>query len=86
MVHRFFNKEGKLINIPRKKQAKLEIFTKISQSFEEEKVYSEKEVNQILQMFYEDFAILRRYLVDYGFLKRDLYGTAYKKVELSKSE
>ncbi|WP_206601550.1 DUF2087 domain-containing protein [Staphylococcus delphini] len=37
-------------------------------------MYSEKEVNSILIRYYNDFTILRRYLVDYQLLQRDLEG------------
>lgn len=33
--------------------------------------FTEKEVNAFLAETYDDFAILRRYLVDYGYLSRD---------------
>ena len=33
--------------------------------------YSESEVNQVLRVVHDDYAALRRYLVDEGFLSRD---------------
>ncbi len=33
--------------------------------------FTEKEVNAFLAEFYDDYAVLRRYLVDYGYLSRD---------------
>ena len=39
--------------------------------FEPGRTYSEAEVNETLRAFYDDYAALRRYLVDEGFLTRD---------------
>lgn len=47
--------------------------------FEFDRNYSEKEVNQILQRTYDDFVTLRRYLIEYGFMKRDTEGSQYWK-------
>lgn len=35
------------------------------------------EVNEILKAIYSDFAILRRYLIDYGFMERSRDCTKY---------
>lgn len=40
--------------------------------------FTEKEINAFLAEIYDDFAILRRYLVDYGYLSRDQYGLEYR--------
>ncbi|MBH9582213.1 DUF2087 domain-containing protein, partial [Staphylococcus felis] len=37
-------------------------------------IYSEKEINLILQYFYDDNALLRRYMIDYALLSRDKEG------------
>ncbi|MFR2551837.1 MAG: DUF2087 domain-containing protein [Clostridioides difficile] len=41
------------------------------EQFERGKKYSEKEVNQILESIYDDFATIRRYLIEYGFMSRN---------------
>ncbi|MGY3779643.1 DUF2087 domain-containing protein [Isobaculum melis] len=76
VIQTFF-KEGKLIQIPKKEGKKLIIFNEIIQQFDIHKQYSEKEVNEIIQAIYADFAIIRRYLVDYRYLNRDRAGTIY---------
>ena len=53
-----------------KEKNKLVILRVISDEFEKGKIYSEKEVNQILKRIYEDYATIRRYLIDYGFMER----------------
>lgn len=45
--------------------------------FEFGRDYPEKEVNEVLAAVYDDYAILRRYLVDTGRLERDPYGRHY---------
>ena len=39
------------------------------------------QVNQRLREIYEDYALLRRYLVDYQYLERDKFGKIYQKCE-----
>jgi hypothetical protein len=47
--------------------------------FESGKQYQEKEVNQILERFHEDYAQLRRDMIDTGLMKRE--NGIYWKVE-----
>lgn len=78
MIDKFFL-NGKLIKIPKKYEVKLEVFEFFYKKFETNKKYSEKEVNEILKEYFEDYAILRRYLVDFKYLNRDKYGKFYEK-------
>ena len=41
-------------------------------------IYTELQVNRVLSQLYPDYAVLRRYLVDYGFLLRDERGLKYE--------
>lgn len=70
-------KEGKLNQLPSKERRKVIVLMHISKKFNKKRDYSEKEVNEILKDIYEDFAIIRRYLIDYKFLKRNKDGTRY---------
>ena len=45
--------------------------------FELNKVYSEKEINEVLKSVYTDYAIIRRSLIDYGFMERNRDCTEY---------
>ena len=78
MVENFF-KEGKLLVIP-KKCEKVQVFQRVANQFEFGKEYTEKEVNQRLREIYEDYALLRRYLVDYQYLERDKFGKFIRNV------
>lgn len=77
-IERFF-KDEKLTTIPRKTKDKTLLFEKLSEQFEENTDYTERETNDILKNYYDDFAILRRFLVDNGYLVRDDYGSTYQK-------
>lgn len=66
---RYF-KNGRLTVIPKKEKNKLEVLNELIQLFEMNKQYNEKEINELLKNVYPDFAILRRYLVDYKYLNR----------------
>lgn len=77
-IERFF-KDGKLTTIPRKTKDKTLLFEKLSHEFEPKKDYTEKEINDVLKIYYDDFAILRRFLVDNQYLVRDDYGKIYRK-------
>lgn len=53
-----------------KEKKKIVTLQKIMEQFEKDKIYPEKQVNQILQNIYEDYPTLRRYLIEYGFMDR----------------
>lgn len=63
--------------IPKKGKSKLEVLDEIIQLFEKNRKYNEKEINNILKNIYPDFALLRRYLVDYRYLNRNKECTEY---------
>ena len=64
-------KNNKIQKIPKKEKDKIELFNYIANlTFEKNVQYTEKEVNEKLKNFYIDYAILRRYMVDYKILSR----------------
>ncbi|WP_391119066.1 DUF2087 domain-containing protein [Psychrobacillus sp. L3] len=69
--------DGPLIKFPKKEKQKLATLRVIIKRFEQEKTYSEKEINEVLKNVYADFVTLRRYLIEYGFLDRKDDGSAY---------
>lgn len=73
-----FIKDGKLISIPKKEKYKRDMLLYSILLFDSEREYTEAEVNRILAGFYSDYAILRRYLVDGGYLQRDERGLKYE--------
>ena len=55
----------------------LVILRHVLNAFEHGKRYSEKEVNDILSRYNEDYALLRRELVEFGFMQRQGGGGQY---------
>lgn len=53
-----------------KEKKKIVTLQRIIEQFEKGRIYSEKQVNQILKDIYEDYPTLRRYLIEYGFMER----------------
>ncbi|WP_430131109.1 DUF2087 domain-containing protein [Priestia aryabhattai] len=49
----------------------------ISRKFKKNTYYTEKEVNEVLKGVFEDFVMIRRYLIDYKLLNRNKEGTKY---------
>jgi hypothetical protein len=79
ILHNLFPEglEGPLQTFSIKEKHKLIVISEIAKRFREHEIYTEKEVNQILLFVYHDFATLRRYLIEYGFLKRTPDGSQY---------
>lgn len=53
-----------------KEKKKLVLLNIISKQFVKGEKYSEKQVNEILEPIYHDYATIRRYLIEYGFMER----------------
>ncbi|PKM88201.1 MAG: transcriptional regulator [Firmicutes bacterium HGW-Firmicutes-12] len=70
--------DGPLSTFDIKEKSKLVVLQHISERFEAERMYSEKEINEILETVHEDTAILRRALIDYGFMERQTDGSEYR--------
>jgi hypothetical protein len=66
-----FVQDGRLVLMPTKRSKRLVVLDHIAQSFEPGETYPEYLVNRILHRFHDDYAALRRYLVDEQFLTRD---------------
>ena len=70
MVGRFI-KNGRLVIMPSKRSKLRLVLDHIAQDFEPGRNYPEPEVNDILGRYHDDYAALRRYLVDEAFLTRE---------------
>ena len=69
--------DGPLRTFSIKEKNKLVVLQEIVKRFQAAQTYTEKEINQILKLVYHDFATLRRYLIEYGFLDRTPDGSQY---------
>lgn len=67
---RVFLGNGKVVVMPAKQSRRRLLLDTIAQAFELGVRYPEREVNAFLGAIHPDYAALRRYLVDDGFLSR----------------
>jgi len=70
VLNHFLDAEGRLHTIPSKRAKLLVVLDFLAQRFEPGVRYSEQQVNEILGDVHPDYAALRRYLVENGFLDR----------------
>jgi len=71
--------DGPLTRFPSREKQRYVVVQALADRFEPARRYTEKEVNAVLTAAWEDFAMLRRYLVSYGFLGRRDDGSEYWK-------
>lgn len=69
-IKTYIDENGAIKTFPSKEKKKLIILSEVVKNFSRGKKYSEKEINRILQRIYEDYATIRRALIEYGFLGR----------------
>jgi hypothetical protein len=69
-VLRRFVRDGRLTSIPTSHGKRLVVLDWLAQRFEPGEIYPERAVNLTLGKVHGDYATLRRYLVDDGFLER----------------
>jgi hypothetical protein len=66
-----FVRDGRLVSIPAQQSKRRVVLEHLVRVFEPGVRYPEREVNALLAVWHDDFAALRRYLVDGGLLSRD---------------
>ena len=69
-VLRSFIHKGRLLAMPAAYSKRLDVLDHLAGLFEPGRRYPEGEVNELLGRYHPDYALLRRYLVDDGFLDR----------------
>lgn len=67
----------KLHTFPGKEKRKLIVLQHMIKRFDENKTYTEREVNEKIKEMYDDFATIRRYFIEYGFMDRSKDGSQY---------
>lgn len=77
VIATYMDETGAIKTYPSKEKKKIILLEEIAKNFSKGKNYSEKEVNRILKRVYEDYATLRRALIEYGFLDRSNDCTEY---------
>ncbi len=75
----FLDINGKIKQLPVPNRTKIPVLQYLCTKFETGRTYSEKEVNRIIDAWHTfgDYFILRRSLIDYGFLARTANGAQY---------
>ena len=81
IFERFLDEEGKLKQWPSKQAMKEEACAYLAKKFEFDKDYTEQEVNAIVASWHTfgDYFLLRRALVESGYLSRKPDGSRYWK-------
>ncbi|RKP56837.1 DUF2087 domain-containing protein [Cohnella endophytica] len=69
--------EGPLLKFDIQEKHRLIVLREIAKRFKKDQNYTEKEVNRIIKTAYEDYAVIRRYLIEYGFMDREPDGSRY---------
>jgi DNA-binding transcriptional ArsR family regulator len=70
-VLRQYFRGGRLTEIPAKRSKRMAVLDRLALEFDIGVRYREREVNETLRRFNDDYATVRRHLVDEGFLSRD---------------
>ena len=78
VIKTFFD-GGRLTSIPVQRKKRLICYEKIAEMFEPGREYGEKELDEILLRFHEDYCTIRRDMIGEGILSRD--GSTYVRVK-----
>jgi len=76
-VLRDYTLNGRLVQLPTKEKKWLVVLRWLATKFAPDIRYSEKQVNAILTAIHDDYATMRRNLVEYGFMRRERGGGDY---------
>ncbi|MBB6623313.1 DUF2087 domain-containing protein [Clostridium gasigenes] len=70
IIKNYMDESGAVKTYPAKEKKKIIVLAEIVKNFSKGRKYSEKEINSMLKRIYEDYAIIRRALIEYGFIER----------------
>ena len=81
-MNNLFNESGKITRWPKKQADKKSVIEFLAEKFVFDKIYTEKEVNGIIQQshLFQDIALLRRELISRSYLARRDDGSEYWKI------
>ncbi|WP_064092334.1 DUF2087 domain-containing protein [Rossellomorea aquimaris] len=71
VLNNFMEKNGKIKNIPSQQKKKLFILEHMVEALKIGRKYSEKEINEFILQFHDDFATLRREFIIHQFMYRE---------------
>ncbi len=78
VISNFF-KYGRLTHIPTQRKKREIVLLEILKQFESEREYAEKEVNEIILRYHEDFCTIRREMIAFGMMTR--HHEVYKRIK-----
>lgn len=81
VLRNFTDAKGRFKSIPAQQKKFLVLVRHALQAFEPDVRYREKQVGEILSRFHDDTALLRRALVDFGYMARERGGAAYWRID-----
>ncbi len=79
----FTDSQGRITRLPVKLSKKRELSLWLGTLLEPGRIYSEQEINELFEPFVDDFALMRRMLVESGTVARERDCSAYWLVEAS---
>jgi len=84
-INRFLDDSGKIVQLAQKQKTRYVLLQYISEKFESNRDYTEKEVNDLCCQWIDfgDYFLLRRELIDHGLLCRERDGSRYWKPQSS---
>ncbi len=87
-INQFIDSSGKITQLPQRQKARYALLEYLSEKFEMDHIYLEKQVNEIINQWHTfgDYFILRRELIDNELLSRERDGSKYWRTVKSTSE
>ena len=74
-----FFRHGRLIQIPTQRKKREIVLSEILRQFDTDREYTEKEVNEIILRYHEDYCTIRREVIAFGMMTR--HHETYKRVK-----
>ena len=71
-IDQFFRPDGTLISIPAKSIKRIAVLHHIASDLSPDTKYPEKDLNLIIAKYHDDTAAIRRYMIEFGILERDI--------------
>ncbi|WP_313133899.1 DUF2087 domain-containing protein [Anaerocolumna sp.] len=87
-IKRFLDDSNRIIQLPKNNKTRFAVLEYLSEKFETNCTYTEKEVNNICNEWHTfgDYFVLRRELVDNGLLCREADGSRYWKTQINQKD
>jgi len=87
-IQPFLDEAGKITQLPQRQQRKVAVLAYLADQFPNGRDFAEREINEICDRWhtFDDHFLLRRELVDNGFLCRERDGSRYWKASIKSEE